>query len=123
MKLTLAALLLSTTSAFAASEKFCPELRQVRREMSVVADNIVNVETTRTPEGGPYRMKRRVCVDGVCTIKRIKTFKAVYQPEHPDADENGYVSYPGYSLKSQSDKMDHLVVDYEVAARACDSQN
>jgi flagellar basal-body rod protein FlgC len=31
-----------------------------RRRLDVIAENLANVETTRTPEGGPYRRKRAV---------------------------------------------------------------
>jgi flagellar basal-body rod protein FlgC len=35
-------------------------LRGMRARMNVIAENIANVETTRTPEGGPYRRKQVV---------------------------------------------------------------
>ena len=35
-------------------------LRGMRARMNVIAENIANVETTRTPEGGPYRRKEVV---------------------------------------------------------------
>ena len=117
--ITLAALLITSLSSFALTEADCPALRNIRREMSVVADNIANIEVTRTPDGGPYKEKLRICENGKCKIKRLKNFKTLYLPEHPDADENGYVKFPGYSLESQSDKMDRLVAEYEAAAKAC----
>ncbi len=99
-----------------------------RTRMSVVAGNLANAETTRTPEGGPYRrrniffraqplredfptmlqagmtipipLKRlkpqneinAVAVAGVQPSSR--TPRKVYDPSHPDADKEGYVSYP-----------------------------
>lgn len=35
-------------------------LEAQRRKLDVIAENLANVETTRTPEGGPYRRKRAV---------------------------------------------------------------
>lgn len=117
--MTLFALLFAGASSFALTEAECPALRNIRREMSVVADNIANIETTKTPEGGAYREKRRVCDNGKCKIKRVRNFRSEYMPDHPDADEHGLVKFPAYSLESQSEKMDRLVSQYEAFAKAC----
>lgn len=119
----LVAIIFSSLNSFAAIEAECPGLRNIRRDMSVVADNMANVETTRTPDGGPYKEKVRVCEDGKCKIKRIRNFRAEYQPDHPDADENGLVKFPGYSLQSQSEKMDRLVAAYEATVMACETRH
>ena len=99
----------------------CMKLERIRKEMNVTAKNIVNAETTRTPEGGPYRMQKLVCTGGDCLVREIAKTKLVYDPEHPDADANGYVLYPGYSRKAQSAKMDRLVGAYEAAVQTCSS--
>jgi flagellar basal-body rod protein FlgC len=89
-----------------------------RLRAEVVAANMANAETTRTPEGGPYRRQHVVFqsqapdqlnfadhfqsqsggeVGGV-EVSAVVADKAAglrrYDPQHPDADENGYVSYP-----------------------------
>jgi flagellar basal-body rod protein FlgC len=88
-------------------------VRAQRTRMNLIANNIANVETTRTPEGGPYR--RQVAIlrgeqlgssvrpdkFGV-TVKRIdeddSPFVEVYDPSHPDANSEGIVQYPNVNL-------------------------
>lgn len=79
------------------------EAQKVR--INVIASNIANASTTRTPEGGPYR-KRDVVFEsymfdhnatGVNIAKIVedkRPFRTVYDPSHPDANESGYVNYP-----------------------------
>src|ERR1700752_5293296 len=86
--------------------------QRTRAEMLV--ENMANAETTRTPEGGPYRRKdvvfstemqvspfaaifqnelaQGVRVADVITDDRAPEMR--YQPGHPDADANGYVAFP-----------------------------
>lgn len=79
------------------------EAQKVR--MNVIASNIANVNSTRTPEGGPYRRKdvlfqtylfdeSSAGVDIPQIIEDLRPFKTVFEPGHPDADKDGYVSYP-----------------------------
>ena len=90
-----------------------------RYRMDTIAENIANVNTTRTEDGDPYRRKivrfeeKRVSpTDFSNTLDYIRSYKGngvkvatvsedydtdfimEYDPSHPDADENGYVSYP-----------------------------
>ena len=87
-----------------------------RARTEVLVENLANSETTRTPEGGPYRRK-----DAVFTEEPVGSFSSEldsalgnslsgvavseiavdtsapemrYQPGHPDADKDGYVAYP-----------------------------
>jgi flagellar basal-body rod protein FlgC len=81
-----------------------------RLRVQLAATNIANVETTRTPEGGPFRKKEPVFqvlpmdptadgmpVNGV-QVSSIQTsndpFIEKFDPNHPDADANGVVRYP-----------------------------
>lgn len=95
-----------------------------RLRLDIASENIANIDTTRTEAGGPYRRKmvvleaknennfRRTLMN-VAGISRQKStggvrvsqivedtspFKPVYSPEHPDADENGYVQMPNVDL-------------------------
>lgn len=91
-----------------------------RLRMDTIANNIANIETTRTPEGGPYRRQVPVFVpriqegnqvgDGVrvAALRRDPSpFKQVYDPSHPDADEEGYVLMPNVELvKEMVDMID-----------------
>ena len=81
-----------------------------RLRVQLVAANIANAETTRTPQGGPFKKKDAVfqaallgaTADGmpvtgvrVGGIQASKDpFIAKYDPNHPDADANGIVLYP-----------------------------
>ena len=83
-----------------------------RLRIDVIADNIANAETTRTPEGGPYKRKRVIFAEylksdngyrkpaGVRVVKidEDPTYRLVYDPNHPDADENGYVKMPNVNV-------------------------
>jgi flagellar basal-body rod protein FlgC len=79
------------------------EAQKIR--MNVIASNIANVNSTRTPEGGPYRKKdvvfesymfdeSSVGVNIPKIVEDERPFKMVYDPSHPDANKDGYVSYP-----------------------------
>ncbi len=101
-----------------------------RVRLDVAAENIANVETTRTEAGGPYRRKLVVLQaknnsfhDVLTTVagKNVQTnagvqataiiddeteLKAVYDPEHPDANEDGYVMMPNIDMvKEMTDSM------------------
>lgn len=92
-----------------------------RTSINIISMNLANVNTTRTPEGGPYRRKsvqlvatevdnpfskqmqtaldkelRGVRVQNVATDTR--PFKMVYEPGHPDADADGMVKYPDINV-------------------------
>lgn len=82
-----------------------------RYRSEVVLQNIANEKTTITENGEPYRRKQVVFQErplsfsqelkkaqgGVRIAEVVESqreFKAVYDPTHPQADENGYVLYP-----------------------------
>jgi flagellar basal-body rod protein FlgC len=81
-----------------------------RLRVQLAASNMANAETTRTPEGGPYRRKVPVfqsvllaaLADGtpvtgvqVAGVQASnEPFVEKYDPSHPDADANGVVKYP-----------------------------
>ena len=81
-----------------------------RLRLQLIAANVANSETTRTPEGGPFLKKDAVfkvhsmgtTADGmplagvrIADIYISKDpFVYKYDPGHPDADEDGVVTYP-----------------------------
>jgi flagellar basal-body rod protein FlgC len=84
-----------------------------RKRVEVSSANLANSQTTRTDDGGPYRRKDVVFqtssfqdslgtamghgVEGVevsDVVDDPSPFIRLYQPGHPDADKEGYVSYP-----------------------------
>lgn len=88
-----------------------------RLRMDVTAENLANAQTTRTPEGGAYRRKTVVLaqaggdfagqlagvvgsgsapagVEAVGIVADDTPLRRVYDPGHPDADAEGYVTMP-----------------------------
>jgi flagellar basal-body rod protein FlgC len=94
-----------------------------RQWMDLIAGNIANAQTTRTPEGGPFRRQLAVFMQlqdarqnpgGVKVADVIdddSELRKVFQPEHPDADAQGYVSYPNVDVVME-------MVDLIAASRA-----
>jgi flagellar basal-body rod protein FlgC len=81
--------------------------------IEAISANIANAETTRTPEGGPYR--RRVALaenhnGQVRVVNDATPGRLVYDPGHPDADANGYVTMPNVDIATET-------VDLMVARR------
>jgi flagellar basal-body rod protein FlgC len=76
-----------------------------RTRVNLTASNLANAESTRGPDGQPYRRKDPVMeatqfegeLSGV-KVSRIAEDpgpgKRVYSPGHPDADANGFVIFP-----------------------------
>ena len=88
-------------------------IRAQRIRMNVIANNIANAQTTRTPQGGPFRRQLAIFRGEQIgpTLKpekfgvRVKEivsdrspFREVYDPTHPDANEDGIVLYPNVNL-------------------------
>ena len=95
-------------------------LTATRLRMDVVAENMANMNTTRAEDGEPYRRKyvvfqektndrefaaffnrTRKAQGGVRVLeigKDMSEFKYDYNPNHPDADENGYVRMPNVEV-------------------------
>lgn len=87
-----------------------------RFRMDIISQNLANIDTTKTEDGTPYRRKQVVFEEkpldfkaalkderyklgngGVKVTKVVESqedFVPVYDPEHPHADENGYVLKP-----------------------------
>lgn len=94
-----------------------------RLRMDLIADNLANANSTRTPEGGPYRRKVAIfepitptaSMPGGVRVVGIAHDptppRLVYQPGHPDADPNGYVAYPNVEMVQE-------MVDLITASRA-----
>ena len=111
-----------------------------RLRMNTINSNIANINTTRSPEGGPYRRKdvvmesipearnfgeiltgnqeklQRVQVTDVLPDQRAPLFK--YEPEHPDANEEGYVAYPNINLMEEMANMIQATRAYEANVSA-----
>ncbi|HPO14039.1 MAG TPA: flagellar basal body rod protein FlgC [Candidatus Hydrogenedentes bacterium] len=99
--------------AISAREIAVSGLRAQRARMNVIANNLANVETTRTPEGGAFRRQMVVFraeplksgmksgqagVRVKSIIKDMSPLRTVFDPSHPDANKDGYVSYPNINM-------------------------
>ena len=89
-------------------------MKAQRQRVEVSTSNLANARTTRTAEGGPYRRQDVVFqatsfagtfeaarsswaprgVEVVEVVDDPTDFIKSYEPGHPDADEEGFVSYP-----------------------------
>jgi len=108
-------------------------LRAQRLRMDVIAANLANAQSTRTPEGGPYR-RRDVVLEAVrqsesfedmlasggAATEAVKVARVVadprppqvvYDPGHPDANAEGYVALPNVNVVTE-------MVDLMSATRA-----
>ena len=100
-----------------------------RVRMDVIADNIANVNTTKTPEGGPFRRRHVLFepllaeVEGqlrpagvrVTGVERdmTKPHERIHQPTHPDADANGMVTLPNINALEEMADLVTAVRSYE----------
>ena len=90
-----------------------------RLKMDTISANITNAKTTRTEEGGPYKRREVLFEESFKSQKNRLTglnerrssgvkvtgisqdgedFKQVYDPSHPDADMEGYVTMPNVNM-------------------------
>lgn len=113
-----------------------------RFRTDIIAENIANVNTTSTESGGPYRRKivtfqekdvtpfsqyfsyskNRAVGNGVKVSKVSEDFETdfimEYDPSNPDADENGYVSYPNVNTVTEMTNLIDAIRSYEANATA-----
>ena len=117
-----------------------------RYRMDIIAQNVANAETTRTEDGTPYRRKvvvfeeknspspfrkiflkekNRYSGDGVKVTgvyeDQWTEGNMVYDPSHPDADENGYVTYPNVNIITEMTNLIDASRAYQANATAFDA--
>ena len=116
-----------------------------RFRTDIIAENIANVNTTSTESGGPYRRKivtfqekdvtpfsqyysaskNRAIGNGVKVSKVTEDYTTdfimEYDPSNPDADENGYVSYPNVNTVTEMTNLIDATRSYEANATAFDA--
>ena len=80
------------------------------QRLNVVASNLANADSTTGPDGKPYRAKQVVFstlpVDGqesvgvkvAGVVEDTSPMKMVYDPKHPLANEQGYVTLPNVNV-------------------------
>lgn len=115
-----------------------------RLRMNVISSNLANANTTRTPEGGPYRRKdvliaatdlsnnfqnlldaqlngsiRKVSVMNL--VEDQRPFRMVYNPHHPDANDKGFVAMPNINSIEEMANMLSATRSYEANVTAIKS--
>ena len=120
-------------SIFGAIDVAASGMTAERLRLDVISNNIANVNTTRTADGGPYRrqfvvfeprqgdassfsqvMSGQLQLNGVRVSgirKDDSPLRMVYEPGHPDADAEGYVRMPNINIITE-------MVDMMTASRA-----
>ncbi len=129
---------------FTAIQLSASGLAAQRLRMNVIASNLANIHTTHTPEGGPYQ-KREVVFKAVpegnlfeahlrsaaerhlsqVEVSRIvrsgHPFRKVYNPHHPQADQDGYVTMPNVDLVTEMVNMMDASRAYEANVLAVET--
>ncbi|MBV8152160.1 MAG: flagellar basal body rod protein FlgC [Candidatus Eremiobacteraeota bacterium] len=127
-----------TDNFYTSIEVSASGLSAERLAMDVIANNLANANTTRTPEGTPFKrqlvvFQQKIDYAAKDTVERqgedstqvgnlagVKAVgivddpgpdRMVYDPTHPDADANGYVHYPNVDVVKE-------MVDMMTASRA-----
>ena len=121
MRILFILLLLSVSKdyALAAETINCPGLGQIVFQIQVVSENIANANTTRAPQGGPYKPKTAYCNMFGCDILERETSFQVYEPKHIDANVDGLVSYPSIDTIVEMNQMIELQRLYEQRLSEC----
>lgn len=122
-----------------------------RLRMDIISNNLANVNTTRTEKGGAYRRQMPVFVErpGELSFRQVlqKTLggqeeqedlfsrgvrvaeiiedqaplKMVYNPDHPDANKDGYVAMPNVNTVLEMVDMISATRAYEASVTAVNS--
>lgn len=112
-----------------------------RLRMDIISQNIANINTTRDENGKPYRRKAVVFAEkntspfgevlmktaglagnGVKVTQIVEdtesAMRRVYDPTHPDADEEGYVTYPNVNVIQEMTDLIDATRSYEANVTA-----
>ena len=107
-------------SLFSAISVSASGMEAQRARAEIITENMANADTTRTPEGGPYRRKDAIFTTtpvaysfgdmlSAASGSSLAAYSGVavsdisvddrdperrYMPGHPDADADGYVAFP-----------------------------
>lgn len=116
-----------------------------RFRTDIIAQNIANVHTTKTENGTPYRRKivtfaekdvttfsqyysasKNAAIGNGVKVAKVKEDTETdlimeYDPSNPDADENGYVSYPNVNVVTEMTNLINSTRAYEANATAFDA--
>jgi len=97
----------------------CQELKSEQIRLALIASNLANQNTTRTPEGGPYHpFKITSCQDGGCQAQPQANSVIKYLPGHPDANKGGYVALPDIDVRAEFDAFNMTATKLRLLASA-----
>lgn len=128
-------------SFFGSMDTSASGLTAQRLRLDVISQNLANINTTRTADGGPYKRKGVIfetmsnpggfnavlgqyvkpTSNGVRVSQIVednKAFPLVYNPGHPDADEKGYVKMPNINQVEEMVNMIAASRSYEANVTA-----
>ena len=130
-------------SYFSALDVSSSGLSVQRARMDLISQNIANVNTTRTEDGTPYRRQALLIgtennsfanqlaiakdknASSKAMIKGVyednSDFERVFDPGHPDANEEGYVLKPNVNIVTEMVDMISATRSYEANVTAMDS--
>ena len=115
-----------------------------RTHINIISMNLANAKTTRTTEGGPYK-RRSVILEALPVdapfSKQMKSLmdqdlrgvrverlavdqrpaKLVYEPGHPDANEDGFVAYPDINVVEEMAALMTAQRGYEAGVTTVDT--
>lgn len=112
-----------------------------RTRMNLISGNLANANATRTPEGGPYKRKDAVfsatpvensfsrTLDGATgrEVRQVEVVRIIedqnpprmqFDPNHPDADPQGYVALPNVNVVEEMADMINATRTYEANVAA-----
>jgi len=119
-------------------------LNAQRTRMNVIASNLANAQSTRTPAGGPYKRQEVIfgaqpqrslfegmlgdqLRDGVTAVHVLDIVsdsngtRLEYEPDHPDANKQGYVAYPNVNVMREMVDLISATRAYEANVTAINS--
>lgn len=114
-------------------------LTAAKKWMEVTSNNIVNANTTNGPEQAPYA-RRTIALESkmsfgdmlssrtgagvqISTIKTDESERLVYNPSHPDANQEGYVRMPNVDLTAEMTNMMVAQKMYEANTNVLNTNN
>jgi flagellar basal body rod protein FlgC len=93
--------LLFSVNVLASPNQECEQYKAWQIALALTGSNLMNIETTHTPDGGPYKPFDFECGPSTGCVLNEKAMSELanhpilrYRPDHPDAKSNGYVAFP-----------------------------
>jgi flagellar basal-body rod protein FlgC len=131
-------------SVFSAMNVAATGMTAQQLRMDVISENIANANTTRTQDGSAYRRKTVVFEEKSTTsfdnilngylnqyqpngvkmtqiVEDQSDLRLVYEPDNPDANEDGYVEYPNVDTVTEMTNLIDSSRAYEASATSFDA--